>query len=243
MLRLTPIYVLTLAAVAHAQSEGAPAPDVGVEAVKNRWSAAAELVLWRPALQDDLSVGGGAPVLLESVNLGEPEITLALRTVLTNGDWDIRLEGFIFGTEGSAGEIDYGSLEAIVTKEIWAREFSEDVALRLDAGGGLRASDMSADLTGGMGGPTSDDSVWIDAVVAARIGVELPENFSFDIHGDIGGGLDSFTWSAGTRVRWQPEPYLGVQLGYRFLRTNLDDDGFEFDGALAGLFAGFVFEF
>ncbi len=223
--------------LALAQGEDAPPPPHA----ENRWTASAELVLWRPALQDDVTLPGQAAMEVESIDLGENEITPALRTVFSNGAWDVRLEGFIFETDGSGGEIDYGALEVFVTNEVWARELSEDVALRLDLGGGLRVSDMSVDLTGGMG--ASDDSVWAEALVATRIGIDLPEDFTFDFLADLGGGFTSTTWSVGARLRWQPEPYLGTQIGYRFLRTDLDDDGFEFDGALAGLYAAFVFEF
>jgi len=234
---LTPAVFLALPALALAQPEAdtPPAPS------SDRWSAAAELRLWRPALQDDLTLPGQATMDVDAVNLDENELTPSLYATFTNGDWDIELGGFIFGTDSPGGEIDYSSLELFVTNEVWARELSDDVALRLNLGGGLRATDMSVDLTGGMG--ASDDSIWGEALVAARLGIELPRDFSFNVAADAGGGFKSTTWSLGTSVTWQPEPYLGAQLGYRFLRTDLDDDGFEFDGALAGLYAGFVFEF
>ncbi len=229
---------IVLACPSHALAQGEDTPPPPGE---NRWTASAELILWRPALQDDLTLPGTAAVEVELIDLGENEITPALRTTFSNGDWDVRLEGFIFETDGGGGEIDYGALEVFVTNEVWARELSDEVAIRIDLGGGLRVSDMSAELSAGMG--ASDDSVWAEALVASRIGVELPEDFSFDVIADAGGGFTSTTWSLGARLRWQPEPYVGAQFGYRFLRTDLDDDGFEFDGALAGLYAGFVFEF
>jgi hypothetical protein len=32
-------------------------------------------------------------------------------------------------------------------------------------------------------------------------------------------------------------------VGYRFISTDLDDDGFEYEGALAGLYAGLTISF
>ncbi len=237
------IIVCLLPAVALAQPE--PVPPIAADSPPS-WTASADLNLWRPALQDEIALPGGALFRLETINLDENEIVPTLRTVFSNNDWNFELSGFIFETEGSnattSGEVDYASIEFLATTNIWSRELSDQVSLRLDAGGGLRASDMDIELTTGAT-TTSDDSVWIEALGAARLTVELPSDFGFEIHTELGGGLSSTTASIGARTRWNPEPYLSVHFGYRFLATNLDDDDFRYEGALAGLYVGASIEF
>ncbi len=236
MPRLTPTILLLTPTLALAQPEDDPTPPT------NKWSASAELLLWRPALQDDLTLPGVGSFEVDDFNLDENELTPALRATFTNDDWTIHLSGFVFSTDGIDSEADYASFEGLVTKRVWSRELSDEVSLRLDVGGGLRATDFRIEIPDA-GMTVSEDSVWVEALAAATITVTLPNDFSFDINADIGAGLDSAAWSIAARVLWQPEPWLGAQFGYRFLRTDLDDDGFEFDGAIAGLYAGFNFDF
>ena len=260
-----PLFVLPLlvapAAAAQPADPPAPVPAPDLDPAP-RWSASAELTLWRPAFQDDLALPGAPALLAEDVNLDEPELTPALTATLTDGDWRVEVGGFIFGTDTArsapaaftlggvsvaagapfTAELDYGALEVLVTRRVWSRPLSDQISLALDAGGGLRASDLSVDIASG-GASDSGDQAWVDALAAARLAVELPREFDFDIHAEAGGGLNSFTASIGTSLRWQPEPWLGAQFGYRFIATNLDDDGFEYEGAIAGLYAGLTFEF
>jgi len=259
-----PLFVLPLLAAAAAAAPPADQPaDPPAELnLAPRWSASAELTLWRPAFQDDIALPGAPALLAEDLNLDEPELTPALAVTLTDGDWRVEVGGFIFGTDTSrsapdaftlggvsvpagapySAELDYGALEILVTRRVWSRTLSDEISLALDAGGGLRASDLSVDIASG-GAADSGDQTWVDALAAARLAVELPRDFDFDIHAEAGGGLNSFTASIGTSIRWQPEPWIGAQLGYRFIATSIDDDGFEYEGAIAGLYAGLSFEF
>lgn len=235
-----------------------PAPP----APEPAWSASAEISLWRPAIQDDLGLPGAGTIVLQDHGLNDNEITPLVTATLTRGDWTIELAGFDFETTGGGAsasaftlgsvsvgagatfgaEVDYTSLWLSASKQVWAEEVGNDSGLALHLGGGLRVSDLRVQISSG-GAGLSDDEVWAEALAVARLSVTLPRDLSFDIHGDAGGGFDSTAWSIGARVRWQPEPYLGAQFGYRFQRTDLDDDGFRFDGALAGLYAGFTIEF
>jgi len=261
MLKMTDgVFLLTgvvPACLAAAQPDPIPA-----ETPASVWSASAEISLWRPAIQDDLGLPGAGTIVLQDHGLDDNEITPLVTAALSKGDWTIELAGFDFETTGggaspsaftlgsvsvAAGatfgaEIDYTSLWLSVSKRVWAEEIGDDSGLALRLGGGVRVSDLRVQISSG-GAGLSDDKVWAEAIGTVGLRVTLPRDFSFDINGDVGAGFDSTAFSIGARLRWQPEPYLGAQFGYRFQRTDLDDDGFRFDGALAGLYAGFTVEF
>lgn len=264
-----PLFLSALAvaaAPAFPQPPEAPAPAVASEpeepAAATRWRAQAELNLWRPAFQDDIALPGAGSIPSDRAGLEDNELTPLASVFLTDGEWTFELSGFVFGTDGGGAsgpgftlgsvavapggtfdaEVDFSSVWVLATKRVWSRQIDEDTGLRLDLGGGLRAYDLSLDVSAG-GLSDSGDSTWADAVALLGVGVTLPHDLSFDIRTDVGVGIDSASWSAGARIRWQPEPYLGAQFGYRILRNDRDDDGFEYDGAVAGLYVGLTFEF
>ena len=248
---------LSLPAVS-ACAQDAP-PDPSPE--PSGWTASAELLLWRPALQDDVALPGAGVISVEDINLDDNEFTPMVVATFHSDAWRIELGGFDYSGSGDGpaarafefgevavgagddfrAEIDYASAWVHVMRRVWDEDLGHDVSLKLDAGGGLRVSDIRMKIASG-GASQNEDSLWADLLLVSRLAIGLPENLSFDIHGELGGGPDSTAWAAGARLRWQPEPYLGAELGYRFHRSDLDDDVL-FDGALAGLYLGLSFEF
>jgi len=244
-----------LAPIAHAADEADGA-----------WRASASVSLWRPALQDDLRLPGGAGILVEDANLDEAELVPLLEARFTNGDWAIDLGGFVFEADSSSespagfqlgsvvvapggaysAEADYGSFWILATKRLAEKplrgEGDSRALLWLNVGAGARVSDLRAEVASG-GSRDVEDALWVEGLAVARVGAELPGGVDFEVHGEVGGGPDSAMWSVGTRLTWSPEPWWGAHIGYRFIRTDLDDDGFEFDGALGGLYAGATIEF
>lgn len=252
---VAPCLILTFAAVASAQPAVAEDPE-------RRWRASAELSLWRPAVQDDIAISGGGTIRFQDANLDEAEIAPFARASFTNDDWTIELAGFVFeadsgGAQATAfqlgsvtvpagdsydAEADYAAFWALATKRVATTDLDGGATLSLDVGGGARVSDMRVEIASG-GASDSGDSLWIEALAAARVNIDLPGEVGFQIFSEAGGGLDSFTWSIGSRLDWRPNGWLGAHVGYRFISTNLDDDGFEYEGAIAGLFAGLTLEF
>jgi hypothetical protein len=227
-----------------------------------RWRASAELSLWRPALQDDIALPGAAAIRFQDMNLDEPELAPFARAIFTNDEWTIELAGFVFETDASGApaqafqlgsvaiapgerydaEADYSAFWALATRRVASVDLKGDATLSLDLGGGARVSDMRVEIVSA-GARDVGDSLWVEALAAARVNIELPGKVGFQIFSEAGGGLDSFTWSVGSRLDWRPNGTVGAHVGYRFISTNLDDDGFEYEGAIAGLFAGLTIEF
>jgi hypothetical protein len=241
-------------------------PAAAAEPESREWQASASLSLWRPALQDDLTLPGGPAIKFEDPNLDEAELAPLLEARFWNEKWAIDVGGFLFEADSSSqsaagfqlgavavasgaaysAEADYGAFWAILSRCVAEEplEGPEETRglLRLDLGAGVRVSDMSVEIASGASRDVGD-ALWVEALAVARLGVDLPAGVDFDIHGEIGGGADSSTWGIGTRLTWSPEPWWGAHVGYRFISTDLDDDGFEYEGALAGLYAGLTISF
>lgn len=86
-------------------------------------------------------------------------------------------------------------------------------------------------------------------LVGAQLRVPLPQNWSFNLRGDVG-GLDagsSFAWQGLASLRWQATPRFGLIVAYRQIEMDYEDgsgDGaFVYDLAMSGPALGFAFTF
>jgi hypothetical protein len=96
-----------------------------------------------------------------------------------------------------------------------------------------------------------DSKDWLEPFVGARIGLDLSDNWSLHLRGDVGGfGIDGseFSWQLAALVgyRWQMEGWtLGVFGGYRAVAQDYADGGFRWDMIVHGpmIGANFLFSF
>lgn len=156
------------------------------------------------------------------------------------------------------------SVDVTVGYRVWGRDFcaqvftecppnATDSLLRLYVIGGARFTDVSFEVARdtAVRAAAGADQLFGEPILGARAEVELAEQFTLDLQ-LTGGGLpagDTSSYSVDVMAgfHWRPHPNIGVQIGYRqlayWLSDGDDEDEFEYNGRLAGLFAGVVFRF
>jgi len=100
-------------------------------------------------------------------------------------------------------------------------------------------------------GPFSDKTGewerWIDAVVGARVGIDLSKTVVLGIQGDVGGfnigNSSKFAWSQITSLSWHFSDSLILSLGYKFLDVKKDHGDNQIDIQLRGPFAAMTARF
>jgi hypothetical protein len=126
------------------------------------------------------------------------------------------------------------------------------LAFTVDLLAGLRLYDIDFTLTREAGGRSDSDELFIEPLVGARLSAEFYRDFSLDLQAAIGGqplgDRTSLSWDIFVGAGWRPTRHLGLQLGYRNLAFALtsessDASRFEWEGALAGLYAGLELRF
>ncbi len=158
-------------------------------------------------------------------------------------------------------ELDFTSVELTGGYRIWDRDFKAasevpenafDAVVRVYALGGARFYDVSFDLANrSAGGAAAADEFFGEPIVGLRGEADFGEDFSLDLQISGGGFADSDRSSLSLDIvagfQWHPTRYCGVQIGYRQLAFGLADgdelNEFEYNGRLAGLFAGLVLRF
>lgn len=91
-------------------------------------------------------------------------------------------------------------------------------------------------------------ATWVDAVVGARIGIDLSRTVVLGIQGDVGGfnigNSDKFAWSQITSLSWDCTDSMTLALGYKFLdikREPSSDETFKIQ--IRGPFVASFFRF
>ena len=92
------------------------------------------------------------------------------------------------------------------------------------------------------------DMFHVEPIVGMKWEIEFERKFAIDFSSNFGylpklddQSSSSLDLTAGFRYR--PTPNLGVQIGYRLLVFDLEDDDVEAEGALAGLYGGISIRF
>lgn len=122
---------------------------------------------------------------------------------------------------------------------------------RFDFVGGVRLIDFNMMVARDVSGvPTTvaeADSTFIMPYLGIKGSVVIAEKVTIDLATSFGGlaGLDhkqSFAWDMLVGFQYHVTPHLGAQIGYRqlLLRLNETDTHLKWDGAVAGLYFGFV---
>lgn len=134
-----------------------------------------------------------------------------------------------------------------------------DAALDVFAVGGVRLYDVGIEVqrltgSGGVGGgATVADSqqVFVEPFAGVRCEMELARNFEADLQVSVGGFADSDKSSLSLDIQvgfaWRPWDQAGIQIGWRQIAYQLSDGQapleFEYNGRMAGLFAGVTVRF
>jgi hypothetical protein len=155
-------------------------------------------------------------------------------------------------------ELDYASVELWAGWCVFEKVFEgatrtePGVGLRVDVTGGVRLYDVGLEIGAADGGASAKaDETWVEPTVGVVLTFELLDDFTIDLVGNVGalplGDRSSFSASIATSGQWRIVENVGLELGYRFLYTDLEaDDGdeeFGFTGSLAGLFGALVIRF
>ena len=211
------------------------------------------------------------------MGVDESRLAPAGRVEFRSGDWSVRFRGFGFeinsdaraGTEFelggevvSAGDrvdasVEYASFDLVVGYDLWEvlRDDAREVRVAVGLHGGVRLFDVGVEVSSGGGGgggaSGSGDEVWVQPVLGARLGIDLPAGFGVEVTGDVGafssGDDESFSWDITAAFTWRFENRVGLEIGFRHLDADLQSGSgsglFEFDAALAGLFGSLVIRF
>ncbi len=98
---------------------------------------------------------------------------------------------------------------------------------------------------------TKADDFFVEPILGIKLEAEFAEQFTVDLQTDFGigpwGDTSSWSWDIMVGGAWRPIPNLGIRVGYRHLRFDLESgsgsEEFRFDGSMAGLFAGIEIRF
>jgi hypothetical protein len=154
-----------------------------------------------------------------------------------------------------AAQMDFTTAEFTFGREFWSPDFSESsvpVRWRFSWLAGARMYDTSFEVRDlGSSARSSADEFFLEPIVGARSDLDLAEDFSIVLQVSGGGFAwserSSFSFDIAAGFQWRPVDWLGLQIGYRQLAFTLsaeeDREEFEYDGRLAGLFAGVTLRF
>lgn len=116
--------------------------------------------------------------------------------------------------------------------------------------GGLRVYDLEIGVGATTPNTARADEFFLEPIAGGRLEMEFAKDFSIDVQTTFGympADRESSSWDIRLAFSWRPVENLGVQLGYRNMFMTLETgDGaerFEFDGGVAGLFAGIQIRF
>jgi len=235
-------FLMSFAASATAQEEPARTPS----SPSSRWTFTVEPYLWLPSLSGKGSADSSTPPSDVEVSfadaLGDFEfgLPLAFEARAPDGRFAILADGLYLRlgddqgtlqTETEVALLEVGGAVPIAGSKSW------------DLIGGLRYVDLSFDVELGPLDQSAEQS-WLDPWIGARGELPLSERWSLFLRGDVGGfGVGSqFTWQAlaglGATLgqRWR------LDLGYRALSIDFDDDDLEYDVLAQGPVLGLAWK-
>ncbi|HZF25086.1 MAG TPA: hypothetical protein VEZ88_02405 [Steroidobacteraceae bacterium] len=86
---------------------------------------------------------------------------------------------------------------------------------------------------------------WWDPIIGGILTLPIGERWNFQFHGDIGGfGVGSdLAWQIEMLFNWFATPRTSVMMGYRWISTDYDDNGFVYDVVSQGPQLGVTLHF
>lgn len=183
----------------------------------------------------------------------------------TTADSTFRL-GSITAAPGDRLDVDFDftTVEATAGYRFLGRDFADpahterpDQAVaavgRVYALFGARFYDVGFDVRTASGPfqQASADQFFAEPIAGLRAELDLAESFTLDLQLTAGGlpagSSSSYSIDIQAGFQWRLHPNLGIQIGYRqlayWLADGEDAEEFEYNGRLAGLFAGMTLRF
>ncbi|MGE3106987.1 MAG: hypothetical protein AB7G11_13290 [Phycisphaerales bacterium] len=160
----------------------------------------------------------------------------------------------------SSASIDFGIYDVSIAYRVLQRDFkthsgpsqeNADFVLDLYALGGARLYDLNIDVSQTGTGSASVDEFFIEPIIGVRSELAIIRDFTVNLQLDGGGFGDSdrssFSFNISVDFQWRPVPWFAAQIGWRQVVYSFADgqdlSKFEYEGGMAGLFAGVVFRF
>jgi hypothetical protein len=247
-------------------------PARAVDPNTDGWEFKAAPYIWAVSLDGDMTVKGNT--IAVDVNIidiiKESDSIFALEGYFEarKGHWG----GFIDGTYavltmgGSVGPlsadvdfayalVDFAAFYQVGTWPLGGASAnnSQNLSLEVLAGGRYTSMDVELDIsTPGPSTVVDKRQDWVDPIVGARVFLDLSENFSFVVRGDIGGfGVGSdLTWNVAGLLFYDFDLFgrdASVVAGYRVLDQDFEDGSgankFAYDVTTHGPILGMVIRF
>lgn len=243
------------------------APDWQLRIEPRAWYVAPDGRLRMPG-----QAAGSAGVDFDDLNLDSARLSPAGEIAFRTGNWRFTLGGFWFSTDktttpsvaGPLGNItlapgtsvdtqmDFGSLQLdagylIAGGQDLHATGDAGVSLvpRLEVFGGVRADWLDFRFSSA-GATTERDELFLQPLAGLRGSLDIAEQFGLEVALSAGGfqsgDYQAVSWDIAAAFTWRPIQNLGMQVGYRQLQFNLENDEgvdeLSYNGALAGLFFG-----
>jgi len=236
--------VLTAGATALALLAGKP-----IRAQDSGWDWTVTPYVWFAGIDGDVGARGlTAPV---EVDFGDIWDNLSLAGMLSldghNDTWgafaDLVYLDLGADKDTALGEVGADFQQWLVNLVPYWRVKADD-AVTIDIGAGGRYVDLDLEVHTPQGS-ASESQGWIDPVVAARVRWQAAERCSVTVAGDIGGfGVASdLTWQLAGLAGYRVCPAAELQIGYRVLSYDYEDDGFVYDVDTGGFQLGAAIDF
>jgi hypothetical protein len=228
-------------------------------------------IVWFGALAGDIQIAPGGSFDVERIDADEPNIAVGASARVDADRLTFSLSGFHLAADASDQATDEATTIGALalprgTSVDWDLELTSikatagyrfrpildegDVSLRFDAYAGARFTDMDITIDA-LGASERFDESWGVPLVGARMHVDLPRGFALLVESDIGalplGDTETFVWEIFAGGTWSPSRNVGLRAGFRHISLSYTDEtgpgDNEFDGFLAGLYAGLVIRF
>ena len=236
---------------APAPAEAAPAPV---------WTFTAEPYFWMAGMKGRVGVRGLSPAdidvdfsqIFDHIDWSPPPVMFAGEA--RNGRYAFFTDFIYLGLEAdgtSAGPLAL-SAEADMNTVVWTFGGSYRVldngtaTLDVLAGGRLWYLDTDLTVTGPLAtNEASGSKTWVDPLIGVAGDVALGSGFGLHGEADVGGfgvGAD-IDWQVQGTLQYRYSDSVTLEVGYRYLAVDYDDDGFVFDIAMQGPIIGARFRF
>lgn len=233
----------------------------GVSEESGNWQFELAPYLWAARLNGDIKA---VPLPEINVDMKFSDIleTLDFGFMTTfearKGRWGFHFDGMHMknsdsvkaGNSGLSAKAELELKQTQLAGAVAYRALEGDIAL--DVMGGLRYMRIDADarINGSLYGLSasvrrSGDKDWLDPYVGMRAFYPIGGKWTAVGYADIGGfnvGSD-FTWQASLGLEYAYSKTVSAKFGYRYLKVDYDKDGFRYDMANDGLYAGAGFHF
>lgn len=226
-------------------------------AMAQEWQFELTPYMWAAGMKGDIQTTTGGAVdtnahfsdLLKYLNVG------LMGTLEARYDrWMLLLDGIYvkLSDSQSTGRLLWSDVEVDVTQRVYTLAGGYRVlegATAVDLVGGARYTDLDTEfkLTPGLlpGRNHQLDVNWWDPFAGLRVQQDLGNGFSLMGYADIGGFNvgSKFAWQGILGLNYQFTDNLIGKVGYRYLYTDYDKDGFTYDMGMGGFFLGMGIRF